>query len=126
VTGDEVDEALREAIGDLADRVEIGRLVDDQSTASPMNNPMWHTLERRAQVAYPGAALLPQLEIGATDARFFRRRGTIAYGTGLFSANVTYEDMISRFHGHDERIDVESLGLTTDLWLGVVHDLLGA
>ena len=33
--------------------------------------------------------------------------------------------MISRFHGNDERIDVESLRLTTDLWLGVVHDLLG-
>ena len=125
VTGDEVDAALREAIGNLADRVQIGRLVDDQSTASSIDNPMWRALERRAQVAYPGAALLPQLEIGATDARFFRRRGTIAYGTGLFSAGVTYEDMISRFHGHDERIDVESLGLTTDLWLGVVHDLLG-
>ncbi len=125
VTGDEVDAALREAIGNLADRVQIGRLVDDQSTASSIDNPMWRALERRAQVAYPGAALLPQLEIGATDARFFRRRGTIANGTGLFSAGVTYEDMISRFHGHDERIDVESLGLTTDLWLGVVHDLLG-
>ena len=45
----------------------------------------------------------------------------VAAGT---SPNVTYEDMISRFHGHDERIDVESLGLTTDLWLGVAHDLL--
>ena len=125
VTGDEVDAALTEAIGDLAGRVHIGRLVDDRSTASRLDNPMWQALERRAQVAYPGSTLLPQLEIGATDARFFRRRGTVAYGTGLFSANVTYEDMISRFHGHDERIDIESLGLTTDLWLGVAHELLG-
>ncbi len=124
VTGDEVDAALREAIGELAERVQISRLIDDQSTASTMDNPMWDALARRAEVAYPGATLLPQLEIGATDARFFRRMGTVAYGTGLFSANVTYEDMISRFHGHDERIDVESLGLTTDLWLGVAHDLL--
>ena len=125
VTGDEVDAALTEAISDLAGRVHIGRLVDDRSTASRLDNPMWQALERRAQVAYPGSTLLPQLEIGATDARFFRRRGTVAYGTGLFSANVTYEDMISRFHGHDERIDIESLGLTTDLWLGVAHELLG-
>ena len=125
VTGDEVDAALREAIGDLADRVHIGRLIDDQSTASTFDNPMWDALGQRAQAAYPGAQLLPQLEIGATDSRFFRARGTVAYGTGLFSANVTYEDMISRFHGHDERIDVESLTLTTDLWLGVVNDLLG-
>ena len=125
VTGDEVDAALREAIGDLADRVHIGRLVDDESTASGLDNPMWQALTRQAQVAYPGSALLPQLEIGATDARFFRRRGTVAYGTGLFSANVTYEDMISRFHGHDERIDVESLGLSTNLWLGIARELLG-
>ena len=124
VTGDEVDAALREAIGDLADRVHIGRLVDDESTASTLDNPMWEALTRQVQVAYPGSALLPQLEIGATDARFFRRRGTVAYGTGLFSANVTYEDMISRFHGHDERIDVESLGLSTNLWLGIAHALL--
>ena len=107
------------------ERVQISRLIDDQSTASTMDNPMWDALARRAEVAYPGATLLPQLEIGATDARFFRRMGTVAYGTGLFSANVTYEDMISRFHGHDERIDVESLRLTTNLWLDVVRDLLG-
>jgi acetylornithine deacetylase/succinyl-diaminopimelate desuccinylase-like protein len=124
ITGDEVDAALREAIGDLADRVQISRLVDDQSTASAMDNPLWDALAARARVAYPGATLLPQLEIGATDARFFRRKGTVAYGTGLFSPNVTYEDMISRFHGHDERIDVESLGLTTELWLGIARDLL--
>ena len=125
VSGDEVDAALREAIGDLADRVQIGRLIDDQSTASTFDNPMWDVLGRRAQVAYPGATLLPQLEIGATDSRFFRAKGTVAYGTGLFSPNVTFEDMLSRFHGHDERIDVDSLTLTTDLWLGVVDDLIG-
>ncbi len=125
VSGDEVDAALREAVGDLADRVQISRLIDDQSTASTFDNPMWDVLGRRAQVAYPGATLLPQLEIGATDSRFFRAKGTVAYGTGLFSPNVTFEDMLSRFHGHDERIDVDSLTLTTDLWLGVVNDLLG-
>ena len=65
------------------------------------------------------------MEIGATDSRFFRAKGTVAYGTGLFSPNVTFEDMLSRFHGHDERIDVDSLTLTTDLWLGVVDDLIG-
>jgi acetylornithine deacetylase/succinyl-diaminopimelate desuccinylase-like protein len=124
VTADEVDAELRELIGDLADRVEIGRLQDSQSTASPMGNEMWDALARRVSAAHPGGTLLPQLEIGATDARFFRAKGTVAYGTGLFSAGISYEDMVSRFHGNDERIDVESLGLTTDLWLGVAHDVL--
>lgn len=124
ITGDAVDDELVGVLGDLAPRVQISRLMNSESTASPLDNPMWAALGRRAAVAHPGARLLPQLEIGATDARFFRQRGTVAYGTGLFSAGVTYEDMISRFHGHDERIDVESLRLTTELWLGVAEDLL--
>jgi hypothetical protein len=40
------------------------------------------------------------------------------------SAGVTYESFANRFHGNDERIDVESLGLTTDLWLGVAREFL--
>ena len=124
VTADDVDAELRTAIGDLADHVHISRILDSESSASPFDNPMWGALGRQVAASHPGGTLLPQLEIGATDARFFRAKGTVAYGTGLFSSGVTYEDMISRFHGHDERIDVESLGLTTDLWLGVAHDLL--
>ena len=71
------------------------------------------------------AARLTELIVGATDSRFFREKGTVAYGTGLFSPGVSFSQFASRFHGHDERIDVESLGLCTDLWLGVVEDLLG-
>ena len=43
-----------------------------------------------------------------------------AYGAGLFSPETTFEVFADRFHGNDERIDVESLGLTTQLWLGVI------
>lgn len=101
----------------------IGRLIDDQSTASPLDNPMWHALAARARATYPGASLLPQLEIGATGA--FLPPAAPSRTAPVVGADVTYEDMISRFHGNDEQIDVESLRLTTDLWLGVVHDLLG-
>ena len=76
-------------------------------------------------VAYPGASLVPGMIVGGTDARFYRDKGAIAYGTGLFSPDVTLEKFGSRFHGNDERIDVESLRLTTNLWLDVVRDLLG-
>jgi acetylornithine deacetylase/succinyl-diaminopimelate desuccinylase-like protein len=33
--------------------------------------------------------------------------------------------MSGRFHGNDERIDVESLALTTQAWLEVAEQLLG-
>jgi acetylornithine deacetylase/succinyl-diaminopimelate desuccinylase-like protein len=33
--------------------------------------------------------------------------------------------MAGRFHGNDERVDVESLALTTQAWLEVSEQLLG-
>jgi acetylornithine deacetylase/succinyl-diaminopimelate desuccinylase-like protein len=63
--------------------------------------------------------------VGFTDARVFRSMGAVAYGAGLFSPDLRPGDYSRRFHGNDERIDVESLRLTTELWLDVTRDLLG-
>ncbi|MDY7101440.1 MAG: M20/M25/M40 family metallo-hydrolase [Actinomycetota bacterium] len=123
-TGDDVDANLREALGELADDVAITRIFDDEATTSPAGNPLWDSIERRARDVYPEAELLPQLIVGATDSRYFRNKGVVAYGTGLYSPEVTFEQWASRFHGHDERIDVASLGLTLDLWRGVIDDLI--
>ncbi|MFN0028787.1 MAG: M20/M25/M40 family metallo-hydrolase [Acidimicrobiales bacterium] len=125
VSGDDVDGYLREALGDLADQVEVSRIFNDEASSSSTRNPLWDILTRRTQVAYPGAELLPELIVGATDSRFFREQGTVAYGTGLFAPSVSFEQFAARFHGHDERIDVESLGLCTDYWVGICQDLLG-
>ena len=46
----------------------------------------------------------------------FDRFGIRAYGFGLFSRNLSFEDYGSMFHGDDERVDVESLVLSTALW----------
>ena len=125
-TDDTADEYLRSAIGDLADRVEISRLQGNSvSTRSPLDTPLWDALAARTQAAFPGAELTPGIIVGGTDARYYRERGTVAYGAALFSPSVTFESFGSRFHGNDERIDVESLALTTALWTGVANHLLG-
>ena len=36
---------------------------------------------------------------------------------------ISFAEFQSRFHGHNERIDVESLELTTRLWLDVCERL---
>jgi acetylornithine deacetylase/succinyl-diaminopimelate desuccinylase-like protein len=64
------------------------------------------------------------MTVGATDARFFRRLGTTSYGFGLFSTDLSFEDYGMRFHGDDERIDVTSLQLSTDMWEALSQDLL--
>jgi acetylornithine deacetylase/succinyl-diaminopimelate desuccinylase-like protein len=124
-TADDVARYLEEALGDLAGQVTVCALQNVVSTSSPADTPLWRLLERLVDDAYPGAGLLPRLTAGGTDAGFFRNRGSVAYGFGLMSPGVTYEAFSDRFHGNDERIDVESLGLTTALWLGVARQLLG-
>ena len=79
----------------------------------------------RTQVAYPGAELVPGIITGGTDARFYRDKGSIAYGAALFSPEVTMESFGQRFHGNDERIDVESLGLSTEFWYGIAKHVVG-
>ena len=125
VSSGDVDEMIAEMLGDLADRVEVhGVEGSREATQSPTDTPMYEILERRVQAAHPGTEVLPWLIVGATDAAFFRERGAVAYGAGLFSPQTSLNEFASRFHGHDERVDVESLGLSTRLWLDVVDDLL--
>jgi acetylornithine deacetylase/succinyl-diaminopimelate desuccinylase-like protein len=122
---DEVYRLLDEAIGDLRDNVDIVHAHDDPSTASPVETPLWDALSRVTQTFYEGSATVPFLTVGATDARFFRRAGATAYGFGLFSTRLSLEDYGVMFHGDDERVDVESLRLSTELWHALAHDVLG-
>jgi acetylornithine deacetylase/succinyl-diaminopimelate desuccinylase-like protein len=85
---------------------------------------LWDTLARTTQAFYEGSRLVPMISVGATDARFFRRLGATAYGFGLFSQKLTFEDYGRMFHGDDERVDVESLRLSAELWEAVARDLL--
>jgi acetylornithine deacetylase/succinyl-diaminopimelate desuccinylase-like protein len=115
---------LEEAMGDLADRVKVVSSVPDPSSISPGDTPLWDSLGRITQRWYEGSKVVPYMTVGATDARFFRRLGTTSYGFGLFSTAMTMEDYGTMFHGDDERIDVESLRLSTELWEALGHDLL--
>jgi acetylornithine deacetylase/succinyl-diaminopimelate desuccinylase-like protein len=124
-TSEDVNAHLREALGDLFDAVELVTMSDYPASISPLDTPMWAALQRQVKATYPAAELLPELLVGATDARFFRDKGVVGYGTGLFDRNVSLAEFASRFHGHNERIDVTSLGLCTELWMGVAKDLLG-
>jgi acetylornithine deacetylase/succinyl-diaminopimelate desuccinylase-like protein len=126
--GDEDEEVrahLRAALGELADGVEILRLPfpDASATRSPTDNELHDALGRVVEGFYPGATLLPTMTTGGTDARFFRAKGSIAYGFALFSPSVTFEDLSTRFHGVDERVDVESLRLSTEAWIALAHEL---
>lgn len=124
-SADDISAMLREAIGDLADRVTVLKSNHDESTASPIDTPLWDAMGRVCQSFYPGSSLVPTMTVGATDARFFRRLGIPSYGFGLFSTQLRYEDYALMFHGDDERVDVESLRLSTEMWQALARDFLG-
>lgn len=121
----EVQAHLDEALGDLAGSVEVEPLMNDRATISRHDTPLWDSLQRAVNNAFPDSELSPGLTVGFTDARVHRELGAVAYGAGLLSPSLSAADFGARFHGNDERIDTESLRLTTNLWHDVVTDLLG-
>ena len=115
---------LDEVVGDLADDVEVEFRPEQPSTTSPIDTPLWDALQRVSQGFYPGARTVPFLTVGATDARFCRELGSVAYGFGLHSPAISFEEYGAMFHGIDERVDVESLHLSTEMWIALAHDFL--
>ena len=119
-TGAEVQAHLDAALGDLAGRVEVEAIMNDPASISQVNTPLWDRLATAARRPFPTSRLTPAMSVGFTDARIYREMGAVAYGAGLLSPFVTAGEFGSRFHGNDERIDVESLQLSTQFWLDVI------
>jgi acetylornithine deacetylase/succinyl-diaminopimelate desuccinylase-like protein len=125
----EDDESVRhhldEALGELAGDVEVSGLLDARSSTSQVHTALWSALERAIGDEFPHARVVPNLHMGFTDARILRAQGAVAYGAGLFDPGLDGGEFGRRFHGYNERIDLESLRLTTRLWSGVIRNLLG-
>jgi len=119
----DVTDHFRKAIGPGFD--ELGYEVVEASAAngSPPEGPLWDAISAATGEVAPGSHLIPAMIPIGTDARFFRRRGTVAYGVGLFDDRVGFGDFLRMFHGHDERVSEASLGMTADLYLRTVERL---
>lgn len=126
VSGDDIDIILDDLLGEMREHVTILETLQGgnrQSTSSPSHTPLWDAVSSATQVAYPGAELVPGMVVGGTDSAFYRGKGAVAYGAGIYSPSVTREEFAGRFHGHDERIDVDSLGLSVDFWTHIAHTM---
>ena len=42
--------------------------------------------------------------------------GAVSYGYGLLSERIPFNEFAQMFHGDNERVDQESLRLSTELW----------
>jgi acetylornithine deacetylase/succinyl-diaminopimelate desuccinylase-like protein len=125
--GDDHDAALaelRHLIGDLVDPGDITG-VGIPPSRSPRQTPLWSLLERIVAAHHPGGTLVPTLLPAQTDARYLRPAGTVTYGFALLSPTLTPDAYWSRFHGPDERIDVDSLHLMVTGYQEICRGFLG-
>ncbi|HKY50639.1 MAG TPA: M20/M25/M40 family metallo-hydrolase [Candidatus Limnocylindria bacterium] len=122
--GEGVHAMLRDAAGDLWSDVEIVDEGHNPATSSPRDTPLWHALTKVTQRLVPDSTTVPFLIVGATDSRFFRRKGVVSYGYGLMSERIPFGEFAKLFHGNNERIDQDTLALMTPLWDGVVREML--
>ena len=122
----EVQAHLDEALGDLADQVEVEIIMNDPASLSRVETPLVGRAGGGGGAALPdGPADAPSSLSGSPTPGCIATWGAVAYGAGLFSPELDGADFGARFHGNDERIDIESLALTTQLWLDVVDSLWG-
>lgn len=112
----DVDDHFRKVIGPgLAEEIEIITMEATSASGSVPAGPLWDAIGAATDALRPEAHLIPTLIPVGTDARFFRRKGTIAYGVGLFDDRIEFGEFLQMFHGHDERVSEKSLALTVAL-----------
>jgi acetylornithine deacetylase/succinyl-diaminopimelate desuccinylase-like protein len=123
----EIEAMLKEAMGNLADRVTIETPPERKrgGTLSPIDTPLMAAISRIATRMMPDASVVPTMTTGGTDAKFFRWKGIPAYGFGLHSLRIPYTEYPIMFHGHNERVDTESLRLSAMMWEALCRDFLG-
>lgn len=123
-TDEEVDALLTEMLGDLASGVELRYLRGWPATASPSDHPLFAAICRAVE-ATDGSPVVPIMAAGGSDARLVREIGIDAFGFGLLSRGWSYERYRERIHAHNERIDVESVGLSLEALRRVVAERVG-
>jgi len=121
-----IDSYLFKAMGGARDDIDIVPVMEHDASVSTVGNPLWEAIADSVETLEGHRNLLPTLMNVATDARFWRQKGTISYGVGLFDDRISFSEMLALFHGHDEHVSVESVKMTTVLYEHVLDRFLGS
>jgi acetylornithine deacetylase/succinyl-diaminopimelate desuccinylase-like protein len=121
-----VDSYLEKAMGEAASHVHITPVMDMDATVSDVGTALWQAISDAVEELEGHRNLAPTLMTAATDARFWRARGTVCYGVGLFDDRMGFSEMLSLFHGHDERVSAASVERTALLYERVLERFFAA
>jgi acetylornithine deacetylase/succinyl-diaminopimelate desuccinylase-like protein len=107
IPGTSKEEFLKEIKKRLGDGIEIKPLAESQSLLpSPLDTDLYQAIQKFASKNDPGCPVVPLLLPGATDSRFLRDKGIIAYD--FCPSRLTEKDLL-RVHGNNERVAIENL-----------------
>lgn len=92
----------------------------DPATASPEDTPLFRGIQASMSRAIGRrATFTPLMATGATDSRFLRSHGSVAYGFMPFAPTMSHRLIQSLIHNVDERINVDSLITGTRFFLDI-------
>jgi acetylornithine deacetylase/succinyl-diaminopimelate desuccinylase-like protein len=93
-------------------RVTVERVFAGWSEANPFDTDLFTAIEDVIREHVEDAVVAPGMTVGFTDSRVFRNRGVVAYG---FSGELNHPEYARTFHGHNERIGLDSLKLSCQM-----------
>ena len=123
---EDIDDLLREALGDLANEVEITHLITEDATVSPTEGPLYDAIVDTFAEFFPEAAVVPTLAAGGSDLRFARRKGGVGYGFAMHKRENTLGKVLDLLHSHDEYVDLTDVELTTQAYRSLIRRMVNA
>ncbi len=121
----EIRAELSAILGHLAQECEITELSVHEATSSTSQGPFWSALETSATGVFGECRLAPWTAPFATDARFFRKHGTIAYGFTLHDRRLDLASWLELFHGRNERVSIEAIENATEFYTQLARSVVG-
>jgi acetylornithine deacetylase/succinyl-diaminopimelate desuccinylase-like protein len=113
---------LRRVVADSTIELSIGSRVFERASASSEDTDLYRALVRSAKAQWPRAEVTPYLFQAGTDAGAWRSRGIPVYGIYPYPIDA---DELTRMHGNDEKVSIESLRQGTEMIFRTLVDVAG-
>jgi acetylornithine deacetylase/succinyl-diaminopimelate desuccinylase-like protein len=117
---------IAEALGELADELELTFHETVVGNQSPLDTPLMAAIDRWVQANDPEATSVPVILPGFSDSRWFRDAFPECTAYGFFpQRHQSLLEAAPLVHNADERIDVRDLGFAARFYADITRELLG-
>jgi len=113
---------LRRVVNDTTVELEMPGRRGPASAPSSEDTDLYRALVRSARAQWPGAEVTPYLFQAGTDAAAWRSRGVPVYGIYPYPIDA---NELTRMHGNDEKVSIESLREGTEMIFRALVDVAG-